>query len=194
LGPKGLYGWAANNSPDRLTEPLVRDGDTLRPATWTEAIGRIVQQARDVRDRYTGDALAFYNTGQLFLEEYYTLSLIAQAGIGTSNLDGNTRLCTATAEQALCETFGSDGNPGSYADLDVTDCLLLVGHNMAETQTVLWSRVLDRRRGPRPPALIVIDPRETPTAREADVHLAPRPATNVALLNGLLRLPITAGE
>jgi anaerobic selenocysteine-containing dehydrogenase len=194
LGPKGLYGWAANNSADRLTHPLVRDAGVLRQASWQEAMNLIVRQTRRVRRQYTGDALAFYTTGQLFLEEYYTLSVIAQAGLRTSNLDGNTRLCTATAEQALCETFGSDGQPGSYADLDVTDCLLLVGHNMAETQTVLWARVLDRLRGPRPPRLVVIDPRETPTAREADVHLAPRAGTNVAVLNGLLYLLIKAGH
>src|SRR5579872_3159007 len=125
LGPKGLHGWAANHSPDRLTQPLTRDRGELRPATWAEALSLVVRQTQKVRQKYTGDALAFYNTGQLFLEEYYTLSIIAQAGLGTSNIDGNTRLCTATAEQALCETFGSDGNPASYADLDVTDCLLL---------------------------------------------------------------------
>src|SRR3954454_10440608 len=125
-------------------------------------MGLIVRQTQKVREKYNGDALAFHNTGQLFLEEYYTLSIIAQAGLRTSNLDGNTRLCTATAEQALCETFGSDGQPGSYTDIDVTDCLMLVGHNMAATQTVLWSRVLDRLAGPRPPRIIVIDPRDTP--------------------------------
>ena len=194
LGPKGLFGWVANNSPDRLTHPLVRKDGEFRKVTWHEAMNRIVQQSRKVRERYTSDALAFYNSGQLFLEEYYTLSIIAQAGLGTSNLDGNTRLCTATAEQALCETFGTDGQPGSYTDLDVTDCILMVGHNMAETQTVLWARVLDRRRGPRPPKLIVIDPRETATAKEADLHLAPRAGTNVAVLNGLLNLLIAAGE
>ncbi len=194
LGPKGLHGWVANASPDRLKHPLVRHRGKLRQATWPEAMNLIVRRVREIRQRYTSDALAFYNTGQLFLEEYYTLSIIAQAGLGTSNIDGNTRLCTATAEQALCETFGSDGNPGSYADLDVTDCLLLVGHNMAETQTVLWARVLDRLAGPRPPKLVVIDPRETPTARQADVHLAPRAGTNVALLNGLLNLLIHSGH
>src|SRR5438270_12639187 len=70
LGPKGLHGWEANYSRDRLTRPLVRDGGELRRATWAEAMGRVVRQAREIRDRYTGDALAFYNTGQLFLEEY----------------------------------------------------------------------------------------------------------------------------
>src|SRR5205814_7995927 len=121
-------------------------------------------------------------------------SLVAQAGVGTYHLDGNTRLCTATSSQALRETFGSDGQPCSYTDLDVTDCLFLVGSNMAETQTVLWARVLDRLAGPRPPKLVVVDPRRTPTAAQADVHLRPRLGTNVALLNGILRHLIEAGH
>src|SRR3569832_1079060 len=143
----------------------------------------VVRRTREAIQHNSASAIGFYSTGQLFIEEYYTLSVIGKAGLGTPHMDGNTRLCTATAEQALCETFGSDGQPGSYADLDVTDCLLLVGHNPAETQTVLWARVLDRRSGPRPPRLVVIDPRLTPTAERADVHLAPRAGTNVAVLN-----------
>jgi anaerobic selenocysteine-containing dehydrogenase len=66
----------------------------------------------------------------------------------------------------------------------------MVGHNMASTDTVLWMRVMDRRRGPRPPKLIVVDPRATATAKEADIHLAPRMGTNVALLNGILHILI----
>lgn len=75
--------------------------------------------------------------------------------------DGNTRLCTATAAAAMRESFGSDGQPGSYTDIDYTNCILMVGHNMSATQTVLWARILDRLDGPSPPKLIVIDPRTT---------------------------------
>lgn len=99
--------------------------------------------------------------------------------------DGNTRLCTATAAASMRESFGSDGQPGSYTDIDYTDCLFLVGHNMAHTQTVLWARILDRLEGPRPPKLIVVDPRVSDTARKATIHLAPKIGTNVALLNGI---------
>jgi anaerobic selenocysteine-containing dehydrogenase len=109
-------------------------------------------------------------------------------------MDGNTRLCTATSAFALKETFGSDGQPGSYTDLDATDAILHVGHNIASQQTVLWMRILDRRRGPNPPKLIVIDPRMTETAREADIHLAPRLGTNVPLINGLIHRIIQAGH
>ena len=92
------------------------------------------------------------------------------------------------------ESFGTDGPPGSFADFDTADTIFQIGHNMAETQTVLWSRVLDRRSGHNPPRLVVVDPRRTITAAQADVHLAPRLGTNVALLNGLLHLIIDAGD
>ena len=81
--------------------------------------------------------------------------------------------------------MGSDGQPASYTDVDHADALFLVGHNVAATQTVLWSRMLDRRRGADPPALVVADPRPTPPAREADLHLAVRGGTNLALLNAI---------
>lgn len=193
LGPKGLHGWEANGSPERLTTPLIRRNGELEPASWDEAMDLIVQRSTEIRDRYTSGAIGFYTTGQLFLEEYYTLAVTGKAGFGTPHMDGNTRLCTATAAAALKETFGSDGQPASYSDIDVTDAILHVGHNIASTQTVLWARILDRRRGPNPPRLVVIDPRRTTTAAEADIHLAPQVGTNVPVLNGLLNLIIENG-
>ena len=194
LGPKGLYGWQANHAPDRLTDPLVRGSDgELRPTDWDTAMAAVAARSARVLADHGPRGLAFYTSGQLFAEEYYTQAVIARGGIGTPHLDGNTRLCTATAEWALIESFGCDGNPGSYRDVDLCDTLFLVGHNAAETQTVLWSRMLDRRRGPDAPRLVVADPRATPTAREADVHLALRPGTNVALLNALLHELIANG-
>jgi anaerobic selenocysteine-containing dehydrogenase len=149
-------------------------------------MGRLVDVSQELLERKGGGAFGFYTTGQLFLEEYYTLGVIGKAGLGTPHMDGNTRLCTATAAAALKESFGSDGQPGSYTDIDHADCIALYGHNVAATQTTLWSRMLDRRRGPEPPALVCVDPRRTPVAEEADVHLAPLPGTNVALMDGIL--------
>jgi ferredoxin-nitrate reductase len=186
LGPKGLFGWQANNAADRLTRPLVREGGELVETDWDTAMGRIVQRSRRQLDTLGPGSIGFYTSGQLFLEEYYTLAVIGKAGLGTPHMDGNTRLCTATAAQALKETFGTDGQPASYTDVDHADTILHWGHNVAETQTVLWMRILDRRRGSDPPRLVVVDPRPTPAAREADLHLAVRPGSNLALLNGLL--------
>ncbi|HLN71659.1 MAG TPA: nitrate reductase [Prolixibacteraceae bacterium] len=194
LGPKGLHGWVANNSEDRLKVPYIRENGKLRESSWEEAMQLIVKKTNEIREKYTSNAIGFYTTGQLFLEEYYTLAVIGKAGLGTPHMDGNTRLCTATSAAALKLSFGSDGQPGSYTDLDTTEAVLLVGHNMASQQTVLWTRILDRLEGPTPPRLVVIDPRFTHTAEKAEVHLAPKVGTNVAVLNGLLNLIIQAGH
>lgn len=114
-----------------------------------------------------------------------TLAVLARAGIGTDHFDGNTRLCTSTAAEALKESFGCDGQPGSYDDIDHADVIALFGHNLAETQPVQWMRILDRLAGGDPPRLVCVDPRPTQVARRATVHLAPRVGTNLALLNAL---------
>ncbi|MFF1613134.1 molybdopterin oxidoreductase family protein [Amycolatopsis sp. NPDC058278] len=193
LDPKDLFGWQANSSPDRLTTPLVRKNGELVEASWDEAMDLVVSRSKELLDAHGPGALGFYTSGQLFAEEYYTLAAIARGGLGTNHLDGNTRLCTATAAAALKESFGCDGQPASYADVDHADVIALFGHNMAETQAVLWSRVLDRLAGPNPPAVLCVDPRDTPVARAATLHLAPLPGTNVALMNGLLHEIIEHG-
>jgi anaerobic selenocysteine-containing dehydrogenase len=187
LGPKDLYGWQANAAADRLTEPLVRVDGELVPTDWDTAMSRIVERTQTLLAEKGPGSLGFYTTGQLFLEEYYTLTTLVRGGLSCNHLDGNTRLCTATSGEALKETFGCDGQPGSYADVDHADVIALYGHNVAETQTVLWMRMLDRLNGPRPPRLLVVDPRPTPAAKLADVHLRPLPGTNVALLNSLIQ-------
>jgi anaerobic selenocysteine-containing dehydrogenase len=186
VDPKDLFVWQAYNSPDRLKRPLVRENGELVETDWDRAMNRIVEHSKSLLQELGPASFGFYTTGQLFLEDYYTLALIARAGIGTNHLDGNTRLCTATADRSLKESFACDGQPGSLSDIDYADTLFMVGHNMAETQAVSWMRMLDRRRGPNPPTLIAVDPRPTPVAQEADLHLRPKNGTNLALMNALI--------
>jgi len=186
LGPKGLYGWQGQLH-DRITRPMIRNGGGFVEATWEEAMALIASISKELLQSKGPLSHAFYTSGQLMLEEYYTLSVIGKAGIGTPHMDGNTRLCTATAAASLKETFGADGQPGSYADIDVCDTLFCFGHNVAATQTVLWARMLDRLAGTSPPHLVAVDPRLTEVAKAAEIHLAPKPGTNLALVNGLLQ-------
>jgi ferredoxin-nitrate reductase len=186
LDPKDLFVWQSYDSPDRLTRPLVRRNGELVEASWDEAMDRIVERSKRLLEEKGPLAFGFYTSGQLFLEDYYTLSVIGNAGLGTPHMDGNTRLCTATAAAALKESFGTDGQPGSYDDIDHTDLICLWGHNIAEVQAVTWMRMLDRLEGPNPPKLVVVDPRPTPAAQRADVHLAIKNGTNMALMNALL--------
>ncbi|GAA0266819.1 nitrate reductase [Streptomyces polychromogenes] len=193
LDPKDLYGWQAIGSPDRLTSPLIRKDGSLREADWDSAMTRVTERTHALLDGPGPSSIGFYTSGQLFLEEYYALAVLARGGLGTKHLDGNTRLCTATAGEALKESFGCDGQPGSYTDIDHADTIALFGHNMAETQGVLWSRVLDRLAGPEPPVLLCVDPRPGPVSDAATVHLQPKPGTNLALMNGLLHEVIANG-
>src|SRR3954453_2040673 len=113
LGPKGLFGsWQGMTDPARLTRPMVRRGGVLVETDWETAMGVIVDRSRDLLAEYGPLSHGFYTSGQLFLEEYYALGVLGKAGLGTPHMDGNTRLCTATAAAALKESFGSDGQPG----------------------------------------------------------------------------------
>src|SRR5688500_6251568 len=140
LDPKDLYGWQANNAGDRLKRPLVREGCELVETDWEDAMGRVVERSKALLSQPGGwGRIGFYTTGQLFLEEYYTLGVIGKAGIGTPHMDGNTRLCTATAAAALKASFGTDGQPGSYTDVDACDAIALWGHNVDRKSTRLNS-------------------------------------------------------
>ncbi|GAA2087485.1 hypothetical protein GCM10009759_08960 [Kitasatospora saccharophila] len=132
--------------------------------------GRTDDRTKQPLDAHGPGAIGFHTSGQLFPEEYHTLAVIARAGIDTNHLDGSTRLCTATAAEALKETFGCDGQPASHTDVDHCDTFALFGRNMAETQPVLWMRVPDRLAGPEPPRLLCVEKR-TPAwaARICDV-------------------------
>ena len=165
LGPKGLYGSTPSaSSPQRLTRPLIRRDGQLVETDWGTAMGLVVVRSKELLDSKGPLSHGFYTSGQLFLEEYYTLAVIGKAGLGTPHMDGNTRLCTATAAASLKESFGADGQPGSYTDIEHCDAIFLFGHNMAETQTVLWARILDRTRSQDPPTIVCVDPRHTPVA------------------------------
>ncbi|MDO7905191.1 molybdopterin-dependent oxidoreductase [Paenibacillus sp. JX-17] len=194
LGPKGENQWQANNSPDRLLSPMIRRAHgELEPASWDEAMELITSKIRKARQEKGSNSIAIYSTGQGFLEDYYTIAKIGRAGLHTHLLDANTRLCTATTEFCLLQSFGADGTPASFDDVDVCDTLMLFGHNVAETGTVLHERIMQRKQRTGKPYIIAVDPRRTLTARQADLHLQLRPGSNVPLLNGLIHLILKNG-
>ncbi|MGY4690911.1 molybdopterin oxidoreductase family protein [Salibacterium sp. K-3] len=194
LDPKAQYQWEPNNHEDRLLHPFIRNQEgNLEKASWDEAMNYIVKKAKEVVKEKGGDGVGIYSTGQGFLEDYYTTAKIGRAGLGTHLLDANTRLCTATTEWCLLQSFGADGAPASFEDLDEAETIMLFGHNPAETGTVFFDRIMERKKKTGSPYLIVVDPRETLTAKEADLHLQLKPASNAALLNGLIREIISEG-
>ncbi|MFD6611586.1 molybdopterin oxidoreductase family protein [Micromonospora chalcea] len=190
-------GWTAADlldHPDRLTTPLLRDrpGGELRPATWDEALDRVAAGVLDVQHRHGPDAVAVFGGGGLTNEKAYALGRFARVTLRTRHIDYNGRWCMSSAAAAGNRAFGIDrGLPFPLADLGGADTLLLVGANPAETMPPLMRHVTDlRERGGR---LIVVDPRATATARQADLHLQPLPGTDLAVANALLHIALTEG-
>lgn len=181
------------NAPGRLTTALVRDtrASEPHPTDVDDAIAEAAQRLTDIRDRHGADAIAVYVSGQMSLEAQYLANKFVKGFLGTNQIESNSRLCMASAGTGYKQSLGADGPPGSYDDIDHADAFLVIGSNMAECHPILFLRLLDRvAAGAK---LIVVDPRRTATARKADVHLRVRPGSDLALLNGLLRLIVDAG-
>ncbi|WBB92745.1 molybdopterin oxidoreductase family protein [Verrucosispora sp. WMMC514] len=190
-------GWTAPellSHPERLTSPLLRDPATgeLRPATWEAALDRITTGLRDVQERHGRDAVAVFGGGGLTNEKAYALGRFARVALGTRHIDYNGRFCMSSAAAAGMRAFGVDrGLPFPLSDLGRADTLLLVGANPAETMPPLVRWLTEHRE--RGGKLIVIDPRVTATARQADLHLQPLPGTDLAVANALLHIALTEG-
>ena len=183
LCPKGLAEHYAIEAEGRLRYPLRRNGEEFLRVSWDEALETMVSRLRSVQRKYGPDSVGVISTGQLVTEEFYTLGKLVQLGLGTRNYDGNTTLCMSTAVSGYKRSFGSDGPPGAYEDLEHADVILPIGANVAENHPILCTRLEENKAK----TLIVADPRVTKTAMMADIHLPVRPRSDLALLNAMLR-------
>ncbi|MEV6132060.1 molybdopterin oxidoreductase family protein [Streptomyces violaceusniger] len=192
---KGRTAPAVLSSRVRLTEPLVRrpDSGRLEPATWEEALDRIAEGLEATGRAYGRDAVGVFGGGGLTNEKAYALGKFARVVLGTSQIDYNGRFCMSSAAAAHQRAFGLDrGLPFPLADVARTGCVVLVGSNLAETMPPALRYVTElKEAGGR---LIVVDPRRTRTAEQADLHLSPRPGTDLALALGLLHLVVAEGR
>ena len=174
-----------------LGETVSLDGRLLHPivdgarATWDDSLGRVASAMRDCIARHGPDSVAFYVSGQLLTEDYYAANKLMKGFVGSANIDTNSRLCMASAVAAHGRAFGEDVVPCSYEDLDEADLVVLVGSNTAWCHPVIWQR-LEAARAARGTKLVVIDPRRTETAQQADLHVQLGPDGDVALFNALL--------
>ncbi|TXS35763.1 molybdopterin oxidoreductase family protein [Streptomyces sp. OR43] len=192
---KGRSAPAVLSSAVRLTGPLVRDAVSgeLVPAGWDEALARIADGLRGTRAAHGADAVGVFGGGGLTNEKAYALGKFARVVLGTSQIDYNGRFCMSSAAAAHQRAFGLDrGLPFPLEDIPRTGCVILVGSNLAETMPPALRYLTElRENGGR---LIVIDPRRTRTAEQADLHLAPRPGTDLALALGMLHLVVAQGR
>lgn len=187
-------GWTAASlltHPDRLTSPLMRSGrgEPLRPVPWDDALDRVADEIQACQQRHGRAAVGIFGGGGLTNEKAYALGKFARVALRTPSIDYNGRFCMSSAANAGMRAFGLDrGLPFPLADIARTDAILLVGGNPAETLPLAQPYFDEHQR--RGGHLIVVDPRVTPTARAAKLHLQLLPGTDLALANGLLHIAI----
>ncbi len=167
---------------DRLLHPEI-DG---RRVSWDAALDAVADGLRETVDRHGPDAVAFYVSGQLLTEDYYAANKLIKGFLGTANIDTNSRLCMASSVAGHKRAFGSDTVPGLYEDFEQADLVVLVGSNLAWCHPVLFQRLEAAKRQRPSMRVVVVDPRRTETCDIADLHLALRPGSDVALFNALL--------
>ena len=189
LCPKGLAEHHMLSSSNRAKQPLLRKSGLLVEVGWDEAIAALVSNFRSCQQRYGSDSLGVIGTGQLLTEEFYALGKLIQLGFGSRNYCGNTTLCMASAVSGYKRSFGSDGPPGAYEDLEAAELIILIGANIADNHPVLCQHLEANRNK----YLVVIDPRVTKTAMLADQYIPLRPRTDIALLNGMAHVLIRDG-
>jgi formate dehydrogenase alpha subunit len=188
---KGRFAHGFVRSPDRLTRPLIRRGGSLVETSWDEALGHVAAELRRIRAEHGPDAIAAISSARATNEENYLMQKLMRVAVGTNNVDNCARICHAPSAAGLVASFGLAGGTNPFEDFDRAGVFLLCGSNPTEAHPVVGARIKQRViTGAR---LVVVDPRRTELAGYADVHLRPRPGTNVAVFNALAALLIEEG-
>lgn len=188
LCPKGVTAYLQTHHPDRLEYPLIKRNGNFERASWDEALDLIVEKFKGLQEKYGKDAIAVYSGSSLTTEKTYLVGKFARLGLQTRYIDYNGRLCMASAAGGNNKAFGIDRAANPWSDIPHAEVLIIAGANCAETFPILNGFLWKQRDNGG--VWIVIDPRETPTARQGDLHLQLKPGTDVAVANGILNVLI----
>jgi len=188
---KGRFAHQFSRSRERLTDPLIREGDGFRVATWDEAIDRIASELGRIKGEHGPDAIAGLASSRATNEDCYAMARLIRAAVGTNNIDNCSRVCHSPTSFALRKSFGLSGATGTFDDIDAADAGILIGANPTEAHPVVGARIKQATmRGLR---LVTIDPRRIELSDYAVMHLAPRPGTNAAVMLGLAHVAARDG-
>jgi formate dehydrogenase major subunit len=190
---KGKFGWGHINSDDRLTSPLIREGDTFRKASWDEALALIAKRFTEIKAKDGPDALAFISSSKCTNEENFLTQKLARAVIGTNNVDNCSRYCQAPATTGLRRTVGYGGDSGSMSDMLHADLIVILGSNTAEAHPVFATRVkqAQKLKGTK---VICVDIRENEMARRADLLIHPTPNTDLVWITAVSKYILDSGR
>ena len=174
---KGMHFWKCMGHKDRLTKPLYRErkADPFKEISWDKALDIAAERFSSAVKAHGGNAVAYYGSGQCLTEETYLFQKIMRGGLKTNNVEGNPRLCMASAVGGYMTSFGADEPIGGYADLEKAHCFFIIGSNTAEAHPVLFRRIMRRKLDNPEVKVINADPRVSQTSRIADKHLQFKP-------------------
>ena len=189
---KGKFAWDHINSGDRLTMPLIREGDAFREASWEEALSLVARRLTEIKAKHGPDSIGLIASSKCTNEESYLMQKLARAVVGTNNIDNCSRYCQSPATVGLFRTVGYGGDSGSISDIAQADLVVIIGSNTAESHPVLATRV-KRAHKLHGQKLIVSDLRENEMARRADVFLHTQPSTDLIWLSAVSRYLIDNG-
>jgi len=190
---KAYYLNKAVHAKTRLQHPLVRKNGKLEKATWDEALGVVAKKFNEIRKNHGPDALAFYGSGQAETEETYIAGKLFRGCIGTNNVEGNPRLCMASAVGGYLSSLGADEPVGTYEDIEQSDLFMLVGSNTAEAHPIVFERIMRHKAKNPNVKIVIIDPRKTPTDQVADLHLFPKPGFDLSIFNAISYILLKEG-
>jgi ferredoxin-nitrate reductase len=181
--------YTAMDYSDRLTYPQMRYNRNMpmQQVSWDDALDRAAVIFKTMIKKHGPDSVGFYVSGQCLTEEYYVINKLIKGFIGSNNIDTNSRLCMSSAVVGYKMTLGEDSVPVSYEDIELADCFFVTGANPAWCHPIIWRRVMAHKEANPSLKIIVVDPRRTQTAMEADLHLQIVPGTDITLTNAIGR-------
>lgn len=182
---KGYYSVQALYARDRLTRALVRKDGRLVPASMPEALDVVAARLRDTRTRFGPDSVALYGSAQWTAGDAYVGARLFRGALGSRNVDTSARLHTASADAGYVGTYGLPGPPGSYDDIEHADVFVLWNVNLAETDPVLFSRMLERRRTSPAVRIIELATHTTRTSYAADRAFVVAPGSELVIANAI---------
>ncbi|MBN2440183.1 MAG: formate dehydrogenase subunit alpha [Spirochaetales bacterium] len=189
---KGRFGYEYVNKADRLTTPLIRENNGFRKATWEEAIRLTAEKLKSIKEKYGPDSIGVLGSSRCTNEDNYVVQKLARAVIGTNNIDNCARLCHSSTVAGLGQAFGAGAATNSLEDISDSDVIFIIGSNMAETHPVI-AQMVKEHKATSDVTIIVADPRKVLMAEAADIFIQHNPGSDVALLNGIMKIILEMG-
>jgi formate dehydrogenase alpha subunit len=183
---KGRFATGFVHSKDRITQPMMRGETGWRPVSWDEALDAAADGLARNRGRF--GALA---SAKATNEDGYLVQKFCRVVMGTNDVDHCTRLCHSPSVEAMLASMGSGATSNSYVDYEEAGCIMVVGADASANHPVIAVRF--RRAVSRGARLIVVNPKRVELCDQADLWIAQRPGTDVALFNAMARVIVDEG-